>query len=135
MPHPPQYRLDSISVGQAVSVYIQHALTVLIICTLLLSVDEVANQLEIPFRFIPIDHIMKSYKDDGARCGDDFTQVATEVTCCSHSDLTVLALCSRCACTRPARQPVLILTLTYSLANPHHCRAPFLTIQVGFGAC
>ena len=67
MPHPPQYRGLDLTVGQNVEIYIQHAVAVIIVCTLLLSVDEVANQLEYPFRFIPIDHIMKSYKDDGAR--------------------------------------------------------------------
>jgi len=42
--------LFKLSRDELISFYLQHAALVLIICTLLLSVDEVANQLEYPFR-------------------------------------------------------------------------------------
>ena len=47
MPHD-----DSYGPKSSISLYVQHAALVLIICTLLLSVDEVANQLEYPFRYV-----------------------------------------------------------------------------------
>jgi uncharacterized protein YjfI (DUF2170 family) len=49
MPHNDQY--GPLEPYQSVNVYIQHACLVMIIVTLLLSVDEVANQLEFPFRY------------------------------------------------------------------------------------